>query len=58
MVLSVARTRLENRLHSVLDKYGLQDRFEGVSDIFGQEGRTILEATLAGHDKEDNGPFP
>jgi len=47
MVLSVARTRLKNRLHSVLDKYGLQDQFEEISDIFGRQGRAILEQTLA-----------
>jgi len=47
MVLSVARTRLKNRIHSVLDKYGLQDQFKGISDIFGVKGRVILEQTLA-----------
>jgi transposase len=46
MVLGVSRTRLKNRIHSVLDKYGLQDQFEGVSDIFGKKGRTILQDTL------------
>jgi len=47
MVFGAARTRVKNRLHSVLDKYGLQDQFEEISDIFGKKGRTILQETLA-----------
>jgi len=39
MVFAVARTRLKNRIHSVLAKYGLQDQFKGVSDIFGKQAR-------------------
>jgi transposase len=46
MVLGASRTRLKNRIHSILDKYGLQDRFEGISDIFGQKGRKILRDAL------------
>jgi transposase len=46
MVFAASRTRLKNRLHSVLDKYGLQDQFEGVSDIFGKRSRATLQATL------------
>jgi transposase len=46
MVFATARTRLRNRIHSVLDKYGLQDQFEGVSDIFGVGVRERLEGCL------------
>jgi transposase len=42
MVFGTARTRLKNRIHSVVAKYGLQDRFEGVSDIFGKRVRKRL----------------
>ncbi|HXH85697.1 MAG TPA: IS110 family transposase [Nitrospira sp.] len=47
MVFGAARTRLKNRLHSVLDKYGLQDQFDGISDIFGKKGRAILEDVIS-----------
>jgi transposase len=46
MVFSAMRTRLKNRLHSVLDKYGLQDQLIGVSDIFAAGVRDRLEACL------------
>ena len=46
MVLGRQRTRLKNRIHSVLAKYGLQD-FEGVTDIFGVKGRQLLQESLA-----------
>jgi len=46
MVFGVGRTRLKNRIHSVLDKYGLQDQFEDISDIFGKKGRDILQKAL------------
>jgi transposase len=46
MVFAVTRTRLKNRLHSVLTKYGLQDQFIGVSDIFAATVRDRLEACL------------
>ncbi|MHC4520470.1 MAG: IS110 family RNA-guided transposase [Planctomycetota bacterium] len=47
MVFAASRTRLKNRLHSVLDKYGLQDRFQGVSDIFGKRTRETLVKAMA-----------
>jgi transposase len=46
MVFARERTRLKNRIHSVLDKYGLQDAFEGISDIFGREGRQVIGSVL------------
>jgi transposase len=42
MVFAGGRTKLKNRIHSVLAKYGLQDEFEGISDIFGKQGRQVL----------------
>jgi transposase len=42
MVFAVQRTKLKNRIHSVLAKYGLQDEFEDISDIFGGRGRRRL----------------
>jgi transposase len=42
MLLTVQRTRLKSRIHSVLDKYGLQYGLEDISDIFGVGGRKIL----------------
>lgn len=47
MVFAASRTRLKNRLHSVLDKYGLQDQFKGVSDIFGKRARETLVKAMA-----------
>lgn len=46
MVFAVERTKLKNRIHSVLDKYGLQDAFEDISDIFGAGGRRVLAGVL------------
>jgi len=46
MVFAADRTRLKNRIHSVLDKYGLQDAFESISDIFGVKGRDVLKSVL------------
>jgi len=46
MVLAAGRTRLKNRLHSVLDKYGWQDQFSDVSDLFGVRTRARLESTI------------
>ena len=46
MVFANARTRLKNRIHSVLDKYGWQDRFEGVSDLFGVGVRQRLKGCI------------
>jgi transposase len=46
MVFGRGRTRLKNRIHSVLDKYGLQDSFEDISDIFGSKGRRRLRRVM------------
>jgi len=46
MVFGRERTKLKNRIHSVLDKYGLQDAFGDVSDIFGRKGRQVLGSIL------------
>lgn len=42
MVFSNQRTKLKNRIHSAIDKYGLQDEFRDVSDIFGKKARVHL----------------
>lgn len=47
MVFAAWRTSLKNRIHSVLDKYGLQDQFTGISDIFGTRARPTLRAAVA-----------
>jgi transposase len=46
MVFAKERTRLKNRIHSVMDKYGLQDVFGSISDIFGTKGRQVLRVVL------------
>jgi len=46
MVFANERTRLKNRIHSVIDKYGLQDEFSGISDIFGARGRERMREVL------------
>jgi len=46
MVFGRERTRLKNRIHSVLDKYGLQDQFEDITDIFGKAGRGRIERCM------------
>lgn len=46
MVFSALRTRLKNRIHSVIDKYGFQEECSGVSDLFNKKGRVQLEACL------------
>lgn len=46
MVFACQRTRLKNRIHSVLAKYGLCDEFEDVSDIFGKAGQKIIQQCL------------
>ena len=38
MVFANLRTRLKNRIHSVIDKYGLHTDFDGISDIFSDCG--------------------
>jgi transposase len=47
MVFGRERTRLKNRIHSVLDKYGLQDAFGDISDIFGVSGTKRLRDVMA-----------
>jgi transposase len=44
MVLSRQRTRLKNRIHATLAKYGLS--VEGVSDAFGKRGREQIQQKL------------
>jgi len=46
MVFAGQRTRLKNRIHSVLAKYGLQDQFEDITDIFGRKGRERLRQCM------------
>lgn len=45
MVLVAQRTRLKNRIHATLSKYGLP--LPDVSDIFGKRGRQELRALMA-----------
>lgn len=45
MVFGAERTRLKNRIHSVLAKYGLTD-FGELSDIFGKAGREVIRGYL------------
>ncbi|MCD6122174.1 MAG: IS110 family transposase [Spirochaetales bacterium] len=44
MFLSHQRTRLKNRIHSTLDKYGI--KVENTSDIFNVKGRDSIQASL------------
>jgi len=46
MVFAHQRTRLKNRIHSVIDKYGLQYKFTDISDMFGKEGRKMMQESL------------
>jgi len=46
MVFANLRTRLKNRIHSVFDKYGLHTDFDGISDIFGKQGREQMVLTI------------
>jgi transposase len=46
MVFAHQRTRLKNRIHSVIDKYGLQQKFTDISDMFGKEGRKLIQESL------------
>ncbi len=39
MVFAHQRTKIKNRIHSVIDKYGLQEQFADMSDIFSKKGR-------------------
>ena len=43
MVLSRQRTRLKNRIHATLAKYGVS--IDGVSDAFGKRGREPVSYT-------------
>jgi transposase len=47
MVFASQRTRIKNRIHSVLAKYGLHEELSGVSDIFGKTGRAKLSACMS-----------
>jgi len=40
------RTRLKNRIHSVIDKYGLYTDFADISDIFGGKGQEQMTVTI------------
>jgi transposase len=44
MVVVPQRTRLKNRLHATLAKYGLT--FPAVSELFGRRGRQLLQESL------------
>lgn len=46
MVFGRQRTRLKNRIQSVLAKYGLQAEFEDISDTFGKMGRQQIAVCL------------
>ena len=46
MIFTKHRTRLKNRIHSVLDKYGLHTDFEAITDIFGRKGRQQMALTI------------
>ena len=46
MVFANYRTRLKNRIHSVIDKYGLHTDFSDISDIFGSKGREQIKLTI------------
>ncbi|MHC4346365.1 MAG: IS110 family RNA-guided transposase [Planctomycetota bacterium] len=46
MVFARERTKFKNRIHSVIDKYGLQDAFDDISDMFGTKGRRVLGSVL------------
>jgi transposase len=46
MVFANLRTRFKNRIHSVIDKYGLHSDFDGISDIFGRRGREQMTVSI------------
>lgn len=46
MVFANLRTKLKNRIHSVIDKYGLHTDFADISDIFGGRGREQMAVTI------------
>lgn len=47
MVLVRQRTQLKNRIHATLAKYALHPRPGEVSDLFGRQGRALLQQRLA-----------
>jgi transposase len=46
MLMSNERTRLKNRIHSDIAKYGLQETFAEISDVFGKKGRVLLQKCM------------
>lgn len=46
MVFANLRTKLKNRIHSVIDKYGLQNDFANISDMFGTKGKEQMAETI------------
>lgn len=46
MVFADLRTKLKNRIHSVIDKYGLQNDFADISDMFGSKGQERMAETV------------
>jgi transposase len=46
MAFSAEKTRLKNRIHSIIDKYGMQDMFEDCSDIFSQKASPAINACI------------
>jgi len=46
MVFANLRTKLKNRIHSVIDKYGLQNDFADTSDMFGTKGKAQMAETI------------
>lgn len=47
MSFSAEKVRLKNRIHSMIDKYGLQDMFEDCSDIFARKASPVMQACIA-----------
>ncbi len=46
MAFSAQTTRTKNRIHSIIDKYGMQDMFEDCSDIFSQKASPAINACI------------
>lgn len=46
MVFANMRTKLKNRIHSVIDKYGWQNDFSDISDMFGGKGQEQMAITI------------
>jgi transposase len=46
MFFANLRTKFKNRIHSVLDKYGLHTDFADISDIFGTKGQEQMAETV------------